>query len=69
MRAAAEEPPDVAETNDVTTGEVEGDIKTLRNKTTPGLDRIENEVLKAASDVLAPRLAEIFRKFLALGVA
>ena len=67
-RTAAAEPPEEEETEEVTEGEIEHLIKTLKNRVTPGLDRIENEVLKAACDVLAPQLTGIFRRCLALGI-
>ena len=68
IRAASEIVPSTPTAGNVTEGEVQMLISKLRNKVTPGLDLIENEMLKTARDHLAPKLAELFNGCLRQGV-
>ncbi len=40
--------------------EVKKDVKSLKNNKTPGDDFILNEMLKAATDILAPAITKVF---------
>ena len=69
IRAASETVPSSPTADRVTEEEVQRLISKLKNKVTPGLDLIENEMLKTAGDLLAPGLARLFNGCLRHGVS
>ena len=67
-RITAREKQEIETTETINKEEILNWIKKLKKKVTPGLDGIENELLKAAGDILAPVLAELFTTCLWHGI-
>ena len=61
MRTEAQEILETDKSPEVDEAEVAEIITSLRNKKTPGLDRIENEVLKVTTKIITPRLTTLYR--------
>lgn len=68
MRLTSQHPPGTRNAREVSPKEVEAIIADLKCRTTPGLDLVEAEAVKAAKDTLAPVLAKIFNACLAAGI-
>ena len=50
--------------DEITENEVQGAIKELKNNKSPGIDKISNELLKYAADILKCPLSILFTKCL-----
>ena len=61
MTAEAEVTPGTDKSPEVDGVEVRAIIRALRSRKTPGLDRIENEVLKATAKTISPNLATLYK--------
>ena len=66
--AAGKREPNIPAAAKVSTEEIRGYTANLKNKVAPGLDLVENEMIKAVGDLVAPTLAELFNKCREQGV-